>query len=146
MSSSCRSVSLGGGDGCQVTAQELFSLTFEFHEHDAVAELGMPSDDDSANDNGITVEPKGGLDADRKWELQEHLDVAAAATEVGGYEAHGNVAALLSEFDLDLEGVARMKAPVGFGCGGGSGLGVGRIHGSAPGTRCLQGSWSDHRR
>jgi hypothetical protein len=115
MSSSCRGESLGGGDSCQVTAQELFSLTFEFHEHDAVAELGMPSDDDSANDNGITVEPKGGLNADCKWELQEHLDVAAAATEVGGYEAHGNVAALLAEFDLDLEGVARMKAPVRFG-------------------------------
>jgi len=93
----------------------LFPLTFEFHEHDAVAELRMAGDDDSSDDNGAGIEPEGGLNADCEWELHLHLDVAAAATEIGGYEAHGDVAAILAEFDLDLDGIARMAAAIGFG-------------------------------
>ena len=93
----------------------MFSLTFKFHEHDAVAELGMAGDDDTLNDDGAGVEPERGLNPGCEWELHERLDVAAAATEVGGYEAHGDVDAFLAEFDLDLECVARMAAVIGFG-------------------------------
>ena len=53
-----------GGDGVQVPGQELFSLTFEFHEHDAVAELGMAGDDESSDVNGVAVEPEGASNAD----------------------------------------------------------------------------------
>ena len=52
-----------GDDGVQVSVQELFSLTFEFHEHDAVAELGMAGDDESSDDHGVAVEPEDGLKA-----------------------------------------------------------------------------------
>jgi hypothetical protein len=42
----------------------LFSLTFELHEHDAVAELGMAGDDESSDDDGAAVEPEGNPKAD----------------------------------------------------------------------------------
>jgi len=113
--------------------QELFSLTFEFHKHDAIAELGMAGDDESSDDNGVAVEPDGGMKADADGERNQQLDVTAAAADVGGFEAHRDVAAFLVDFDLDLKGVARVKAAVMFGNSGGRGLGVGRIHGSAPG-------------
>jgi hypothetical protein len=108
-----RSEKLSGGDGVEITAQELFCLAFEFHEHDAVAELGMAGNDDSPDDDGAGVEPESGLNAGCEWELYEHLDVATAATEVGGYQPQGDVAAFLTEFDLDLDGVARIAAAVG---------------------------------
>ena len=52
------------GNGVQVSFQELFPLTFEFHEHDAVAELGMACDHAPADDDGATVEPKYDANAD----------------------------------------------------------------------------------
>ena len=42
----------------------MFCLTFEFDEHDAVAELGMAGDDDCLDDDGAAVEPEGGSKAD----------------------------------------------------------------------------------
>ena len=93
----------------------MFSLTFEFHEHNAVTELGMAGDDDSADDDGAAVEPESGPHVDAECELDHHLDVAAATTEVGGYEANGDIAAFLVDFDLDLDRIARMPAPVGHG-------------------------------
>ena len=144
-----RAVPLLGGDRLQVTAQELISFTFEIHEHDAVAELGMAGDDASLDDDGVAAEPEGDLQACAEWEGHDQLDVAAAATEVGGLEAHGEVAAFLADFDLDLDGVARMLAEIWFGGNRVGGLGVGRIHGLAPGlggVSCWQGPWVDHRR
>jgi hypothetical protein len=55
---------LGSSDGVEVSGQELFCLTFEFDEHDAVAELGMAGDDDCLDDDGAGVEPEGGSNAD----------------------------------------------------------------------------------
>ena len=89
-------------------------MTFEFHEHDAVAELGMAGDDDSTDDDRAVVDPEGSPNAYTEWELDQHFDVAAAATEVGGHETQGNVAAFLVDFDLDLYRVARMQAAIGF--------------------------------
>jgi len=138
-----------GGDRLQVTAQELFSLTFEIQEHDAVAELGMAGDDASLDDDGVTAEPEGDLHAGAEWKGHHQLDVAAAATEIGGFEAHGDVAAFLADFDLDLDGVARMLAAIRF-CGSGvRGSRVGQIHGwlrGPGGVSCLHGPWVDHRR
>jgi hypothetical protein len=73
------------------------------------------------------------LKADADRERNHQLDIATAETEVGGFEAHGDVAAFLADFDLDLRGGARMLAAIGFGYSATRGLGVGRIHGSAPG-------------
>jgi hypothetical protein len=95
--------------------QKLFCLTFEFLEHHAVAILGMTGYDPSLYDDGVGVEPEGGLDADADREGHYHLDVAAAATEIGGGEADGDVTAFRAKFDLDLDGVAAMKAAITFG-------------------------------
>ncbi len=114
--------------------QELFSVPFEIHEHDAVAELGVIGDDESADDDRAVVEPEFGVKACADGKRSHYLDVAAAAAEVGGLEAHRHIAAVLVDFDLDLSGAARMAAAIGFGWSGGSGLGVWRIHGSAPST------------
>src|ERR1035437_6753954 len=95
----------------------------------------MAGDDESPDDDGVAVEPEGGLKADADRERNHQLDIATAETEVGGFEAHGDVAAFLADFDLDLRGVARMLAAIGFGYSAIRGLGVGRIHGSAPGAR-----------
>jgi hypothetical protein len=73
------------------------------------------------------------LHARAEWQGHDQLDVATAATEVNGFETHGNVAAFLVDFDLDLDGVARMEAAIAFEQNGSSGLRIGRIHGSAPG-------------
>jgi len=93
----------------------LLGVAFEFQEHDAVAELGVAGDDESSNDDGEAVEPEGGSNVDAEWELGYELDVTAAATEVGGYAAQGDAGGLLMDFDLDLDGVARMEAALGFG-------------------------------
>jgi hypothetical protein len=113
--SSSSPVSALCNDGMQVTVQELFSLTFEIHEHDAIAELGMASDDASLDDDVGAAEPKGDLHACAESEGHDQLDVAAAKTEVGGFEAHGGVAAGLADFDWDLNVVASMEAGIGFG-------------------------------
>src|SRR5208337_1074093 len=108
----------------------------------------MAGDDESLDDDGTVVEPEGGSNAGAEWELHEHLDVTAATTEVGGYEAQWDVATFLVDFDLDLDGTARMEAAIGCGWSGSRGLGVGRIHGSAPGlsgSRLLAGPWRDYR-
>jgi len=95
--------------------QELFCLTFKFLEHHAVAILGMTGYDKSLYDDGVVVEPECGLNVSTDREGHYQLDVAAAATEVGGGEANGDVAAFRSEFDLDLDRVAPMKAAITFG-------------------------------
>ena len=104
-----------GDDAVQVLVQKLFCLTFEFLEYHPVAILRMTGYDASLYDDGVGVEPEGGLDANADREGHYQLDVAAAATEVGGGEAHGDVVALLVEFDLDLDGIAGMKAAIAFG-------------------------------
>jgi hypothetical protein len=93
----------------------------------------MAGDDASSDDDGVGVEPEGRLDAGADGEGQYELDVAAAATEVGSLETHGDVAAFLADFELDLDGVAAMEAAVVRGSSVGRGLGFGRIHGSALG-------------
>ena len=122
-----------GGDGLQVSAQDLFSVIFEFHEHDAVAELGVASDDTPSNDEGGAIERESGLNTCAEWQSHDQLDVAAAATEVNGFKVHGNVNAFLAELDWDLYGVARMEAALACEQNGGGRLRFGRIHGSSPG-------------
>ena len=95
--------------------QELFRLTFKFLEHHAVAILGMTGYDKALYDDGVVVEPECGLNGSADRERHYQLDVAAAATEVGGGEANGDVAAVRSEFDLDLDRVAAMKAAITLG-------------------------------
>ena len=90
----------------------MFCLTIEFGEHDAVAEIGMAGDNASSNDDGGGREPEGGLNAGADWEGHHQLDVAAAATEVGGLETHGDSAAFLADFDLDVDGEAAMVAAI----------------------------------
>ena len=138
-----------GGDGLQVAVQELISLTFEIQEHDAVAELGMAGYDSPLDGYGGVTEPEGELHTDAQWEGRYQLDVAAASTEVGGFQAHGEVAAFLADFDLDLDGIAGMVAAIWFSGSGGGRLGVGQNHGLAPGlggVSWLHGPWVDHRR
>jgi hypothetical protein len=103
----------------QVAVQELISFTFEIQEHDAVAELGMAGYDSPLDGDWVASEPEGELHAGAEWEGRYQLDVAAAATEVGGFQAHGVVAAFLADFDLDLYGVAGMAAAIWFGGNGG---------------------------
>jgi len=123
--------------GCnvQVAFEELVGLTFKIHKHDAIAELGMAGDDESANDGGIAVEPEGEANANADGERDEELNVAASAAEVGSFEAHGNVAVFLTDLDLDLGVVTGELAAIGFGGGVGdgmsAGMGVGRIHGGS---------------
>lgn len=104
-----------GDDAVQVLVQELFCLTFEFLEHHAVAILGMTGCDASLYDDGVAVEPECSLNMSADGEGHHQFDVAAAAAEVGGGEAEGDIAAFLAEFDLDLDGVASMKAAIAFG-------------------------------
>jgi hypothetical protein len=99
----------------QALLQELFCLIFEFLEHHAVAILGMTGCDASLYDNGAPVEPECGLNMSADGEGHHQLDVAAAAAEVGGGKAQGDIAAFLAEFNLDLDGVAAMKAAIAFG-------------------------------
>ena len=122
-------------------------LTFEFHEHDAVAELGMAGDDASADDDGAAVEPKRDANAGADRKRHEQLDVAAAATEVGGFESQGEVGAFLADFGLDLDGVAIMEAAIMFGGSGSRRLWVGHVRvgpihkrapESAPGRRAYR--------
>lgn len=93
----------------------MFCLTFEFLEHHAVTKLGMTGYDACLYDDGVAVEPECGLNVSADREGHYQLDVAAGATEVGGGEADGDVAAFLAEFDLDLDGVAGMKAAIPLG-------------------------------
>ena len=93
----------------------MFCLTFEFLEHQAVAILGMTGYDKSLYDDGVVVEPECGLNVSTDREGHYQLDVAAAATEVGGGEADGDVTAFRVDFDLDLDGVAAMKAAIALG-------------------------------
>jgi len=99
------------------------------HKLNAVAELGMTGDDASVDEYGMAVEPESGSNTDVDCQGHDHLDVTAAAAEVGGLQAHGDLVALLVDFDLDLQRIARMAAAIGFGWRAGRGLGVGRIHG-----------------
>src|SRR5208337_5318978 len=115
------------GDAIQVSLQELFPVTFKSHEHDAIAKLGMASDHAPVDDDGAVVEPKCDPNADAERERHEQLDVTAAATQIRGFEAHGDFGPFLAEFDLDLQGVTSMEAAILFKRSGSSGLGVGRF-------------------
>ena len=75
----------------------------------------MTGCDASLYDDGVAVGPECGLNVSADGEGYHQLDVAPAATEVGGGKANGDVAAFLAEFDLDLDGVAAMKAAIAFG-------------------------------
>jgi len=93
----------------------MFCLTFEMDKLNAVAELGMTGDHTPVDDYGIAVEPESGSDTDADCQGHDQLDVTAAAAEVGGLKAHGDLVALLVDFDLDLERVTGMEATIGFG-------------------------------
>jgi hypothetical protein len=75
----------------------------------------MAGDDPSLDNDRVAVEPEGGLNLGSDGERHHQLDVTTGATEVGGGQAHGDVIAFLAEFDLDLDGVARMEAAIAFG-------------------------------
>jgi len=96
----------------------LFVIGFEFEEHDAVAELGVASDDASADVDGAIVEPESDVDVGADGHGHHQLNVAAAAAEVGGLHAKRDVAAIFAEFDLDLGGIALVMAALGMGKGG----------------------------
>ena len=53
-----------GGDGFEISAELLFGVGFEFEEHDSITELGVASDDASANDERVTIKPDSRLEAD----------------------------------------------------------------------------------
>src|SRR5271163_872762 len=95
----------------------------------------MAGDDASPNDYRMIRQPEHGLHANADAQRRERLDVAAAATEIGGFEAHGNGAAFGVDLDWNLHGVTGMPAAVivtiiiGIGDGGKGGLDLGRIHG-----------------
>jgi hypothetical protein len=50
-----------GGDGFQVSFQEVFSFAFEIQEHYAVAVLRVTGDYASADFDGDIVEPESGV-------------------------------------------------------------------------------------
>ena len=75
----------------------------------------MTGCDASLYDDGVAVEPECGLNLSADGEGHHQFDVAAAAAEVGGGKAEGDIAAFLAEFDLDLDGIASMKAAIAFG-------------------------------
>jgi len=102
------------GEGGEVAGEELFVVALEFEEHDAVAELGVAGDDASADVGWVAIEPESAIDVGADGHRDRQLDVAAAATEVGGFGAQRNVVALLAKLDLDLGGVARVMAALGM--------------------------------
>jgi hypothetical protein len=116
--------------GCyvQVAFEELVCFTFKINKHDAVSELGMAGDYEAVNDGGIAIEPEreANTRADSEWD--EQLDVTTSATEVGGFEARGDVAVFLMDLDLDLSAATGILAAIRNGCGGGVGMGVERLH------------------
>jgi hypothetical protein len=116
----------GGNDSVDVSSQQLFGFTFKSNEHDSVAELGMAGDDLSVKDDGLIVEPEFDLKRGADGEGHHHLDVTTAATEIGGFKAQGDAAALEMEFDLDVDAAARMAAAFVFN--GGAWLNVEIIH------------------
>ncbi len=133
------------GDGVLVALEEVFCLTLKIDKYDAVAEIGMAGNDESMDDDGVAVEPESDLNpgAARHW--HDELDVAASATEVGGFEAHGDVAAFPADFDLDLDGVARMVATNRVRLEGWLRAGGWANPWIDSGNGRLQGSWSAHR-
>ncbi|MGD0506161.1 MAG: hypothetical protein ABSA27_00070 [Terriglobales bacterium] len=104
-------------------------MVFEFKELDAVAELRVACDDASPHAHGAIAEPERGDDtgADREW--QHQFDVAATPAEVGGVHTDRNIAAILTKLDLNLNGVARIPAAVGWRDNMAENLLVGKIHG-----------------
>jgi hypothetical protein len=126
-------VGLLADDGVDIAVQKHFCLTFVIHEHHSVTELRVAGDDASADDDGLAIEPEFGFNAATDGERHHQLDVTAAAAEVGGFEAQGDVAAFLMEFDLDLDGAAGIAAAIVFSRGGCKGLGIKQIHRSYPG-------------
>lgn len=115
-----------GNNGIKVSVEKYFRLIFKIHEHDAIAELWMARDYASAHDQHGISQPKSGLHAKADWQGREHLNVAAAATEVGGFEAGGDKTAFWMDFDLHLDGVTRILAAIiscESGCESGSASG-----------------------
>ena len=74
----------------------------------------MTGGDEASYDDGIAVELEGGVKADANRERDCHPDITAAATEVGGFAVHGDVAVFLEDLDWDLDGVASMAPAIGF--------------------------------
>jgi hypothetical protein len=112
-------------------------MVFEFKELDAIAELGVACDDASPHAHGAIAEPESGGDigADGKW--QHQFDVASAPAEVGCVQTDGNVAAILTNFDLNLNGVARIATAVGWRDNMAEKLLVGKIHGIGSGPALI---------
>ena len=119
------------GDGFEILGEKLFAFGLEFEEHNAVAELRVTGHDASANADRGLVEPKSSLDVGAEDEGHHQLDVTAAATQIGGLEAEGNVAAFLAKFDGNLHGVAPVNAAIGMSEGGTLRVFVGQNHGIA---------------
>ena len=90
-------------------------MAFEFHERDAIAKMGVARRDQPSDDDRAIVEPERDLNAQANCEGHHHLNVAAAATEVGGLEVHRNAGAFDVDFDLHLDGITRMQSAFAFG-------------------------------
>jgi hypothetical protein len=81
----------------------------------------------------VVSQPKSSLHADTEWQRREQFDVAAAATEVGGFQLYRNIAAFRVEFDRHPDGVTRMAAAFMLDQGARRGQEVRHIHQLAPG-------------
>jgi len=128
-----------GGDRFEILGEKLFAFAFEFEEHNAIAELGVTGDDASANADRGLVEPKGRLDVGAEDQGHHQLEVTAAATQIGGLEAEGNVAAFLAKFDRNLHGVAPVNAAIGMSEGRALRVFVGENHDIAHTSRRAAG-------
>ena len=130
------------GDGLEIADKGLFPIVSKVEEHDAVAELGVASDDASPDADRATVEPEGGMDIGGQGKSRHEGHVAAASTEIGGFEAQGKGAAFEAKINLHLHAIARMHAAVGINESEVQRLSIGRIHGIGfgPGIeeRCVQ--------
>ena len=121
-------------DFFQVALEYFFVSLFKLYEHDAVAELRMAGDDASADEDGDVIQPERGVQAETDGKRHHQLDVATAAAEVGGFEAHGSVGVFGVKFDLDMDAVTGRVAAFMLEGGGSGGKEIGRTHKSAPGV------------
>lgn len=138
---------LSGGDGFEIAEEELFSVVLEIEEHDAIAELGVASDDASANMDGAVVEPESGLNVSAQDQRFDQVHVAAAATEIGRFHVEGRSGAFLAKINWDLDGITRMQPTIGFNGRRAQIRFVGEIHGISFQQRCgtlimIIGGWA----
>jgi len=94
----------------------------------------MEGDDASEDDYGLAIKPEFDSKTGGDGEGHHRLDVTAAAAEVGGFKAEGDVAAFLMEFGLDVNGLARIAAAIAFDRGSRR-LSGEKIHRLSPGQR-----------